>query len=78
MITLQEAGTLPKVNIFADPVLFKTFENYLGSILYLGLPVLLILCAIIAAGYVINMVIDVFKKAQKDDSEDWEDSDDDW
>lgn len=72
---MLEPDTLPKVNIFSDDDVLQTFWNYLGSVLYLGMPVTLIVCAIIVVGYVVNMAIDVFKKAREDDSEDWEDSD---
>jgi len=75
---MLQPDTLPKINIFADNNTLQTFWNYLGSVLYLGMPVLLIVCAIITVGYVINMLIDLYLHAQKDKSEDWEDSDHDW
>lgn len=68
------ALTLPKVNIFKDPAILQTLWNYLGSVFYLGMPVLLIVLAIIIVGYVLHLVIDAIKAAkekEKDDDDDW-------
>lgn len=65
-------GTLPDYNLMDDPVFSGTFWNYLGSVMKLGLPFLLIAVALLVVEMVVVLLIDVSRsRKQKDDDDDW-------
>jgi|HigsolmetaAR205D_1030408.scaffolds.fasta_scaffold00586_17 hypothetical protein len=65
--------TLPKVNLINDPSFLGTLWNYLDSVFYLGMPILLIVVALFVVELVLHMIIDIAKRRKEDD-----DDDDDW
>jgi len=67
--------TLPRINIFAEGNNLDTLWNYLGSIFYLGMPVLLIMVALLLLPQLFDMIIGAVKAASGKDEDD---EDDDW
>lgn len=66
-------GTLPEYSLMDDPVFSGTFWNYLGSVLKLGMPFLLIAVALLVLEIVLLLIIGIYKDKRRvvDDDDDW-------
>lgn len=71
---MNNGDTLPKVNIFTQGNNLDTFWNYTESLFVLGMPVVLIVVALLVLEPLFEIIVRLFRRAfEKEDEEETED-----